>query len=346
MSSKTILSPADYRLFCSVAEVSQKTLRHTLKSYLKARYATVYATKDYIYAIGDIPIALCAHMDTVFPKPPSDIYYDKDKNVIWSPTGLGADDRAGVFSILKILRTGLRPTVIFLADEEIGALGASALIKAFPKPVNELKYLIELDRRGEIDCVFYECDNMDFIDYIETFGFLMNFGSFSDISEICPQWGIAGVNLSVGYEGEHSVSEILRVGPMLNTIRRVEQMLREENIPSFKYIPSQYYGYSGYGARQFFPYPYEDDYDYDYYGADSASGLTYQCHRCHQNFRAHEVLPVKTAEGGTVFLCPDCCAEAAVWCNVCGEGFLKSVLGESHICPDCAKKIFKDGKKE
>lgn len=341
MSSKTILSPADYRLFCSVAEVTQESLRHTLKSYLKARYPVVHATKNYIYAIGDIPIALCAHMDTVFPNPPKDIYYDKDKNVIWSPTGLGADDRAGIFSILKIVRAGLRPTVILLTDEEIGAIGASALVKDFPKPESELKYIIELDRRGEVDCVFYDCDNMDFIDYVETFGFIMNFGSFSDISEICPEWKIAGVNLSVGYEGEHSVSEILRVGPMMNTIQKVQNMLNAKDIPAFKYIPSRYYGY-GYGARAFFPY------SYDYFEDDFASstGLTYKCHRCHQAFSEHEVIPVKTSEGGTVFLCPDCCAAAATWCHVCGEGFLKGVLGESNICPDCAKKIFKDDKKQ
>lgn len=337
MSSKTILSPADYRLFCSVAEVSQKSLRHTLKSYLKARYKTVYATKNYIYAVGDIPIALCAHMDTVFPKPPTDIYYDKDKNVIWSPTGLGADDRAGVFSILKIIRSGLRPSILFLADEEIGAIGASALIKDFSKPVSELKYLIELDRRGEVDCVFYECDNMDFIDYVETFGFLMNFGSFSDISEICPTWGIAGVNLSVGYEGEHSISEILRVGPMLNTIQKVQKMLTEENIPSFKYIPSKYYGY---GGHYFFPY-----YDGYFDNEEDLYGLTYQCHRCKKNFREHEVIPVKNADGGTVFLCPDCCSTAANWCNICGEGYLKGAMSGS-LCPDCAKTIFKDDKKK
>ena len=138
-----------------------------------------------------------------------------------------------------ILKKGLKPTIIFTTDEEKGAIGASELIKAFPKAPTDLKYIIELDRRGSVDCVFYECNNAHFIDYVEKFGFLTDIGSFSDISALCPSWKIAGVNLSIGYYHEHYETEHLDVSAMLFTIKRVKKMLMDsDSVDQFKYIPS------------------------------------------------------------------------------------------------------------
>ena len=215
------LNRNEFKLFESLASLTQNSMRRALYSYLKKRYKNVIVAPEYLYAVGEIPIALVAHMDTVFSSPPKDIYYDERKGVCWSPDGLGADDRAGIFAILTILKHGYRPSIIFTTDEEIGAVGASQLVEDIKTPESELKYIIQLDRRGTNDCVFYNCDNRDFVEYIEKFGFIETFGSFSDISVICPTWGIAGVNLSIGYENEHTTNEILRVGAMLNTIKKV-----------------------------------------------------------------------------------------------------------------------------
>ena len=194
------MSENDYQLFRALAELTQEQLRNLLFAHLKRKYKKIIATEDYIYAVGDVPIGLLAHMDTVFKAPPEEIYYDTRQNVIWSPQGLGADDRAGVFAILKILQqTKLRPSIIFTTNEEVGGLGAFQLADEVKKPVSDLKFLIQLDRRGSDDCVFYDCDNREFVNFIESYGFKENFGSFTDISILCPIWGIAGVNLSIGY---------------------------------------------------------------------------------------------------------------------------------------------------
>jgi putative aminopeptidase FrvX len=81
--------------------------------------------------------------------------------VIWSPDALGADDRAGVFAIIKILQSGLRPHIIFTTDEETGGYGAKALTSN-ACPFQDVRYFIELDRQGALDCVFYNCDNKHF----------------------------------------------------------------------------------------------------------------------------------------------------------------------------------------
>lgn len=326
------LNEKDYKLFQSLAGLSQEGMRRTLSRYLETKYPkdAVISAKEYLYAIGDIPIALVAHMDTVFKEPPTDIYYDKDKNIMWSPQGLGADDRAGIFCILKILQVGLRPTVIFTTDEEIGADGAEAFTKTFNKPLSPINYVVQLDRRGANDCVFYDCDNESFVQYVESFGFAESWGSFSDISVICPVWGIAGVNLSVGYENEHNLVETLNTTHMLQTIAKVKKMLQAEFIPEFEYIPLIYKG------RALMPY------SFDYW---SDWNEDYICAKCGKKFTEYEVLPVISKEPPykTIYYCPDCCVSGVDWCTECNEGY-EVYRGEIAVCPKCANKKMKAGK--
>ena len=326
-----ILTNGEYKLFCSIAQVSQKSLKKTLTKFLREKYETVIATEDYVYAVGDIPIALCAHMDTVFSKPPKEIYYDREKGVIWSPTGLGADDRAGVYSILRILKDGFMPSVLFLTDEEKGALGAEQLVKDYPEPLSDLKFIIELDRCGTNDCVFYDCANEEFVDYIEDFGFVESFGTFSDISEICPAWKVAGVNLSIGYESEHSTSEILKVSPMLDTIKKVKHILSQMDWPAFEYVYS--INYLKYFNNYIWDYTDDELYADRYW----EQGDYHSCSHCGIPLRSYELIPARNKFGGIDYYCPDCCGDRVEWCYGCGESFEKGILNKRGLCPDCAE---------
>jgi putative aminopeptidase FrvX len=168
-------------------------------------------------------------MDTVFEGDNLDrreLFYDSRKDVLWHPNGAGFDDKAGIFSILKIIEDGFMPHVIFTTCEEIGSRGAERLANEIPDvPFEDLKYLIELDRANDNDCVFYNCWNYMFEDYVASFGFERKWGTSSDICKICPKWEIAGVNLSIGYEDQHTEFETLDVDAMLSTILRVKEML-------------------------------------------------------------------------------------------------------------------------
>lgn len=325
------LNRNELKLFESLASLTQNSMRRALYNYLKKRYKKVIVAPEYLYAVGEIPIALVAHMDTVFSSPPKDIYYDERKGVCWSPDGLGADDRAGIFAILTILKHGYRPSIIFTTDEEIGAVGASQLVEDIKTPESELKYIIQLDRRGTNDCVFYDCNNREFIEYIEKFGFVETFGSFSDISVICPTWGIAGVNLSIGYEDEHSISETLRIGAMLNTIQKVENMLKVKDIPFFEYIEYSYtnnsWNYYFQRGRKKSWYD-DDDAEYNY--------ATLKCDKCNKYFHDYEVIPALSKDGNkTKYYCPDCCATEVDWCVQCNNAFEFDINKPSAICPAC-----------
>ena len=331
------LSNSEVAIMESLVNVDQKTLQGVLYKFLKQYYENVTNDEEFLLAEGDIPIALVAHMDTVFPRPAEELYYDRKKNVMWSPTGMGADDRAGVFAILQIISAGYRPHVIFTTDEEKGGIGAEVL-SYMPMPFKDLHYMIQLDRRGSNDCVFYECDNPDFEKYIEGFGFVTAYGSFSDISTLCPEWGIAGVNLSIGYRDEHSVSEVLFVGQMLDTIEKVKKMLSEENIPQFVYIPA------------FNPY-YDWDYNYGYgYYTPKPKFITpqggvvtnvkYRCHYCKSKNDEKDVLPIKLVKGGIAYICSNCLTTKpdVEWCQRCGELFeVDPKHPQSAFCKSCRK---------
>ena len=196
----------------------------------------------YIIAEGDLPVCLCAHIDTVFSHLPETFYYDQEKSVLWSPQGLGADDRAGNYAIIELLEKGHKPSIILTDEEEKGGLGAEALIKKFPEcPFEDCRAIIQLDRQGKKDAVYYDCDNKDFEKLIISYGFTTAWGTFTDISIIAPQWKIAAVNLSVGYYNEHSVIETLNTRHLDSTISKLDRMLKDcENWLSYAYVPYKY----------------------------------------------------------------------------------------------------------
>lgn len=321
-----VLNEKDYKLFEKLVSLPQRQVKQVMTNFLKKRYEKVIVHKDYLVAIGDVPIALVAHMDTVFKSPVSDLYYDKTKNVMWSPDGLGADDRAGVYAIIKILQDGYRPSVILTTDEEKGGLGASSLAET-DCPIPGLKYMIELDRRGTNDCVFYDCFNNDFVEYVESFGFIEQWGSFSDISFLMGAWNICGVNLSVGYRNEHSTSETLHITDLQQTINKVKIMLEETDIPNFEYIDFSYEY-----ANAWKNYPSESGYAYGkIYGQ--------HCSKCKTLHSEYELFPAKTASGLIKYFCPDCIVGNVEWCEYCGEAFEVCNTAAEKICKECMSAL-------
>lgn len=333
------LKPSEAKCLEQICSLNQKSLMNVMKKLLSKYFTSTVYTKDYLIGIGEIPVAIIAHMDTVFSKPPTDIFYDRQKNVMFAPTGAGFDDRVGVYAIIRLLSKGYKPTVILTTDEEMGAVGAEKLTKDFPHPTIDLKYIIELDRRGSNDCVFYDCANTKFEDYVESFGFVTNYGSFSDISIICPAWEIAGVNLSIGYKNEHSTSEHLFVGHMLATIQKVEEMFKDiDNADKFKYIPVRYskllYKWDpSYGVS-------EEEWNSWY--------TTQECVFCGHIDFDYNMIPVKSdSYNETLFVCPECAssAEGINWCSCCGEAFFDINSKVKRLCSDCEAKKLVDSNK-
>lgn len=235
----------DLQLMKSICNLNDDDLGENLLDFLIANNYDeyTYSKGNYIMGQGDLPICLIAHIDTVFAYTPNkdSFLYDQEKQILWSPYGSGFDDRAGIAMIIQLILHGYKPSVIFTFDEEVGGEGAKTLITECKTcPIKNCKALIELDRANEKDCVFYQCENRDFVKYIEGFGFVEAQGTFTDISFLAPAWKIAAVNLSIGYIDEHTTSERLNLIWYNQTFKKLMSILdNSQDMKFYKYIPKK-----------------------------------------------------------------------------------------------------------
>lgn len=216
--------------FEEILRMRQKELKHFLAAYLKEQGYTVELQKGFLYAKGEVPVLLVAHLDTVHREQPDIICRSEDGRYMMSPRGIGGDDWCGVYMILQILKE-VRCHVLFCEDEETGGRGARAFAGS---GVNvDVNYIVEMDRRGSNDAVFYGCGNPEFTEFVCSFGFEEAGGSFSDISVIAPYLKTAAVNISAGYYNEHRLHEMIDCKAMENNIRRITQMaaVQTEHFP-------------------------------------------------------------------------------------------------------------------
>lgn len=243
--------------FIKICKMTQPELKAHMQEYLTANKYDVVNGDGFLYAKGDVPVLLVAHMDTVHVKQCKAIY--KKDGKLTSPEGIGGDDRCGVFIIKNIVKE-LHCSVLLCEDEEKGGIGAKKFTNATyevddgtgniikSKYIDHLdvNYMIEFDRKGNNDAVFYSCGNQAFIDFIEDeTNFKFAYGSFSDISTLMPAAKLSGVNLSSGYYNAHSVDEYVVYEEMIDTADAAKALIKAECEKPFEYIPKSYPSYYG-----------------------------------------------------------------------------------------------------
>lgn len=267
--------------FKKIVRMKQKALKDYLKRIVFKKYKDIITGDGYLYCKGNIPIMLTAHMDTVHKETVKNITTAKQEGftVLSSPQGIGGDDRCGIWIIMEIIKRGYRPHVLFCEDEEIGRVGAKKFCETkLSNVLKEMKYIIELDRKGYNEAVFYDCGNADFQEYIcKTTEYKFDYGSYSDICELSPKGDVASVNLSVGCYKCHTLDEYVVFEEMAYTVNVVEKLLMDEpNVNKFDFqeVVSEYddwYWLSAYKKSnkkaKSQVYKYYDSYDYDPYDA-------------------------------------------------------------------------------
>lgn len=226
------------KVFKSICRMSQKDLKKYTAKRLAETHTNVVKGDGYVYAEGDFPVLLVAHLDTVHKNLPTKII-DKD-GILSSPNGIGGDDRCGIYMILQIVKQ-INCSVLFCEDEEIGCVGANKFIatELAESLKGKFNYIMEFDRKNANDAVFYECDNKDFEDFITKDYFKTALGIYSDISDIAPFLGAAAVNLSCGYYKAHTTDEYVVWDEMQKSIGKAIKILnRTTETDKFEYIPA------------------------------------------------------------------------------------------------------------
>lgn len=223
-----------------------KPTQKELFGQLRRMYPNAVVNKGaYILVPGDAPVLLVAHLDTVHKEPVRQVCKTAEGNILMSPQGIGGDDRCGVYALVTAhAQSQKKPWLLFTCDEEIGGIGARTFCKNYsnkklPKELGKMKLLIEIDRKGQTDAVYYECDNPDFEKYISSKGFVTQYGTFSDISYIAPELGVAAVNLSSGYYNAHTRHEYINREHLNATVQKVVGIIADAvkpELPVYAYM--------------------------------------------------------------------------------------------------------------
>lgn len=219
---------------------------------------------------------LCIHLDTINTHSKcKDTNYDYkhivvfDEGMMLKPTTnlscLGADDRAGVYIILKHYHQLIEKYHIgIFCDEEIGAKGSGSM-----RTLEHVSCFIGLDREGSKQVATYGYDNSELLSKFTDLGFKEHMGSFTDASVLAGMFNKACCNLSVGYYYQHTANEYVLFDDISHTIElllSVDLVFDKEDYP----IETTYYGYnySNDKSKSFF----DDD---DIWGDDITS-----CYNC------------------------------------------------------------------
>lgn len=249
-----------------------KLISFTANELKRFGYKNIKVTDSYVYAQGNNPIMLMAHLDTVHEQQPEIIITDGRR--YWSPEGIGGDDRCGVIGILTILaNTTERPQILFTTDEEIGCVGTSTFVKENPNV--KANFGIEIDRRGYNQVVFYDCGNTDFIKMMtEVYEFDEQIGSFSDCKVIGEAYDFATANCSAGYWNEHTKTEYVDMNALFFTAIKIVAILETQKDKEFTHDTiKRYYNYYDYYKNNSKKSMEEEDFEYldadtwfDFYG--------------------------------------------------------------------------------
>ena len=224
-----------------IRDVVQEKLTPYVDFITVDRHGNLLAEKTYKSGHGPT-ILLNAHLDTV-----EEIVENRSivkEHGIWTSSEgiLGADDRAGVAVLLNIAANQFQsPTFsgkikfIFTVEEEVGLVGARNVDDYFLWGTDAA---IVVDRRGKGDIVtscggyipFCHQKYGEFIEQVAKESSLSGWkctpGGSSD-TMIWAQHGIESVNLSAGYNYEHSDEEYLDLKACYGTVQLIQSLLEK-----------------------------------------------------------------------------------------------------------------------
>lgn len=285
----------------------------------------IYVTK------GDSSSYPCiaSHTDTVHAIiPDKDYIVVSDDNMAMAydirrmqPTGVGGDDKVGIYICLQMLKDLDYCKAVFFRDEEHGCLGSAEADMSF---FNDCRYILQCDRRGNSDFIYnimgIDLYSFDFSDaiapIISSYGYSEHTGGLTDVYTLADNGvGISVANMSCGYYNPHMDDEMINLDDVENC-RWMVYSIFTTVIDTFphkieKKIKSYGHGFNGYNAYNGKAWEQEVVYSKsDIIKAQELDWLGYS-----KDYTANEV----------------------EHCLDCMMPFDKGVLNKYTVCEDCLK---------
>ncbi len=192
-------------------------------------FGNIFATKG----ISDAFVCVSAHIDTVH-----DITSKFEvviKRGVIKPankfTGVGGDDKCGIYAALELLRRCDALKVALFVGEECGCVGSSKCDISF---FDNVGCLIGIDRRGKSDIItsFFDMTiTNEFLGAVSplmnTFGYSETNGMTTDVFEIQGRMdnSVCAINISCGYYNPHTLQEYVVIKELMNSIDFAQGMI-------------------------------------------------------------------------------------------------------------------------
>lgn len=213
--------------------------------------------------------------------------------------GLGCDDAVGVCMAIQLLRKMPNLKAVFTTEEEVGFVGATEAAENIEFFFN-VAYMIQADRHGNHDLITHTngiySANEQWLDKItpvaKKYQYKEEFGLGTDVGELAGDLGISGVNISCGYNKEHTDKEWMSIAAAQNCLDFMEEIIDTVPLDHQYTIDIQKAWYSYYGKyNSKLTNPYYDKTEYvsdDYPVEDDEYRLpcdychSYDCMNCHK----------------------------------------------------------------
>jgi hypothetical protein len=225
---------------------------------------------NYYLQIGENPRVLwSAHTDSVHSSSGKQRIVMDDKHIIKlssreNANCLGADNAAGVWMLLELIKTNMPGLYVFHRQEESGGVGSSFFAKNMKHLLTGIEAAIAFDRRGTRSIITHQWSGQTAsTKFATTLADLLGMdhqpdsgGTFTDTASYADQISEC-TNISVGFYSEHSKNESLDVAYLYELRNAVVALnpadLHCERTPGDDGDTwSRYWGdetwYSGYGS--------------------------------------------------------------------------------------------------
>lgn len=245
------------------AELTKMGIKHT-----QDRMGNIYAVKGKAKSYP----CIVAHTDEVHRRKSGTfsahvvdetivIGYDRRKKRI---TGIGADDKNGIWICLKCLEEFKVMKCAFFVQEETGCVGSGAADMDF---FTDCRFVLQCDRKGDSDLIAriagLELCSEEFLTAInpEKYGYRVTTGMATDVYALKKKGlELSCINISCGYYEPHTDHEYTVIKDLYKCYRFVHHIVcchkeisRHKPTPQKKLMPGYYdlFGTAGYSEREY-----------------------------------------------------------------------------------------------
>lgn len=211
-----------------------------IKRYILPLGAKAISGNYVIEVPGDKETLFSCHTDTVHTQGGTQqVLLDSNLQIAYKQDNecLGADDTAGVWLMLEMIKAKVPGTYLFHYGEEKGCIGSRALAIAYPDLLRRYKRAIAFDRRGTTSIITFQQGQRCCSDIFgKALGDMLQHGYKNDptglytdtasYTKLIPECS----NISVGYEHQHCSDETLDCGHLL-LLREVVMDVKWHQLP-------------------------------------------------------------------------------------------------------------------